>query len=319
MRSVSFVLFPKFSMIGLTSALEPLRVVNRYGGAEFSWRFVSADGQPVAASNGIPVSAGERVGTMRRPDIAVFCASYDAEQGLTRPVLNCVRRLARQGVLLAGVDSGQIMLAAAGVLDGYRAAIHWETLAGFRETYANVQVTDSAWEIDRDRMTAATGSAAIDMMLEFIAARIGREQSVFAAEQLGHRHLPGGGNEARLSPELRYQVDHPRIVRILRAMEDNPEDLLTTGELAAAGGMSVRQMERLFARHLGQPPRRLYREIRLVRAERLLTYSRLSVTDVAIACGFTSVAEFSRAYRKQHGAPPSKHRRREINAGHAGA
>ncbi len=316
MRSVAFVLFEKFSMIGLTSALEPIRVVNRFSEPEFTWRFVSVDGQPVAASNGIPVSAGEAVTSMQRPDIAIFCASYEAEQGLSRPVLNCARRLARQGVTLGAVDSGQIMLAAAGVLDGYRVAVHWETLAGFRETYDGVNVTDAAYEIDRNRMTAATGSAAIDMMLNYISKVIGLEQSLFAAEQLGHRHLPGEVSEARLPPELRYQVDHPRIVRILRAMEENPEEVLNTAELAAIGGVSVRQMERLFAQHLGQPPRRLYREIRLVRAERLLTYSKLGVTDVAMACGFTSVAEFSRAYKAQHGEPPSRHRRREISPGY---
>ena len=153
-------------------------------------------------------------------------------------------------------------------------------------------------------------------MLSYISAVIGPEQSIFAAEQLGHRQLPGEVSEARLPAELRYQVDNPRIVQILKAMEENAEELLSTSELAAIGGVSVRQMERLFAQNLGQPPRRLYREIRLVRAERLLTYSKLGVTDVAMACGFTSVAEFSRAYKKHHGAPPSKHRRREISAGY---
>ena len=123
MRSVAFVLFPKFSMIGLTSALEPLRVVNRFGNPEFSWRFVSPDGQAVAGSNGIPVSADQSVASMDRPDIAIFCASYEAEQGINKSVLSCARKLARQGVMLGGVDSGQIMLAAAGVLDGYRAAV----------------------------------------------------------------------------------------------------------------------------------------------------------------------------------------------------
>ncbi len=315
MRTVAFILFPKFSMIGLTSALEPLRVVNRYGDPEFSWRFVSADGEAVAASNGIPVSADQDVASMDKPDIAIFCASYEAERGIKASVLNCARRLARQGVRLGGVDSGQIMLAEAGVLDGYRASVHWETLAGFRETYSGIEVSSAAYEIDRDRMTAATGSAAIDMMLDFIAREVGAEQSVFAAEQLGHRPVPGEVTEARLPPEIRYQVDHPRIVQILKAMEENAEELLTTAQLAEVGGVSVRQMERLFASHLRQPPRKLYREIRLIRAQRLLTYSRLPVTDVAMACGFTSVAEFSRAYKNQHGAPPTVHRKRTISAG----
>ena len=53
---VVFLLVPRFSMIALYGALEPLRVANRFAGPTFSWRFVSADGQPVAASNEIPVS-----------------------------------------------------------------------------------------------------------------------------------------------------------------------------------------------------------------------------------------------------------------------
>jgi AraC family carnitine catabolism transcriptional activator len=53
---IMFVLVPGFSMIALYSALEPLRVANRFGGELFRWRFVSIDGEAVTASNGIPVS-----------------------------------------------------------------------------------------------------------------------------------------------------------------------------------------------------------------------------------------------------------------------
>lgn len=316
MRTVAFILFPKFSMIGLSGVLEPLRLVNRFADRqEFSWRFVSSDGAPVAASNGIPVSADESISSLARPDIAVFCASYEAEKNLSRAVLACARRLARQGTVLGAVDSAQFILAAAGVLDGYRTAAHWETTAGLRETYPAIIASDAAFEIDRDRMTAATGAAAIDMMLSFVARDVGRRESLYAAEQLGHRPVPGAASEARLPPDIRYQVTHPRLVSILRAMEENAEEVLTTHGLAEKGGISVRQMERLFAMHLGEAPRRFYRRIRLERAERLLTYSKLNVTAVAMACGFTSVAEFSRCYKTQFGEPPTRHRRREISPG----
>ncbi|MGL4528550.1 MAG: GlxA family transcriptional regulator, partial [Aestuariivirga sp.] len=53
---VSFLLVPKFSMIALYGALEPLRVANRFAGPTFSWRFFSEDGATVSASNDIPVS-----------------------------------------------------------------------------------------------------------------------------------------------------------------------------------------------------------------------------------------------------------------------
>ena len=69
-RDVVFVLFPRFSMIALFGALEPLRVANRFAGAVFSWRFVSADGEPVTASNDIPVSVTSSIREVGRPDLA---------------------------------------------------------------------------------------------------------------------------------------------------------------------------------------------------------------------------------------------------------
>ena len=102
-RDIAFLLIPRFSMIALFSALEPLRVANRFAGEVFAWRFVSIDGEAVAASNGIPVSVTASIDGLGRPDVMVACASYDQEAGMTRPVFNELRRLARNGTLLGGV------------------------------------------------------------------------------------------------------------------------------------------------------------------------------------------------------------------------
>ena len=77
---VVFLLVPKFSMIALYGALEPLRVANRFAGPTFSWRFVSADGHPVAASNDIPVSVSGTLSDVGTPDMAVISASYEPER-----------------------------------------------------------------------------------------------------------------------------------------------------------------------------------------------------------------------------------------------
>jgi AraC family carnitine catabolism transcriptional activator len=54
---------------------------------------------------------------------------------------------------------------------------------------------------------------------------------------------------------------------------------------------------------------RFYLGLRLERAQRLLTYSRLSVRDAGLASGFSSLAQFSRAYKARYGLAPSQHRR----------
>lgn len=296
-------------MIALFSALEPLRVANRFAGEVFAWRFVSMDGEAVVASNGIPVSVTASVESIGRPDAAMVCASYDHEAGMTRPVFNELRRLARNGTLLGAVDTGAFLLAGAGVLDGHRATCHWETLPAFRESYPDIDVAEETYIIDRGRMTASGGAAALDMMLDWLGAIESEALAQKVADTLVHtRHVNHPG-EARMPAGSRYRIYDARLVRAVRLMEEHVEDTLSLGDVAKAAEVSERQLERLFHRHLQSTPVGFYRQMRLDRAHRLLVYSRLSVRNVALATGFSTLAEFSRAFKQKYGKPPSHARR----------
>ena len=305
---VSFLLVQRFSMIALYGALEPLRVANRFAGEAFSWRFISADGKPVAASNGIPVSVSGNLAEIGKPAMAVVSASYEPEQGITRPMLAAIRKLARAKVLLCGIDTGSFLLARAGVLDGYRATCHWESLPGFRESFPAVTATEALYEIDRDRLTCAGGASAIDMMLAFIAKEMGRDLSVLVADQLVHFRSPDEQGQARASAQTRFGTRDPRLLAIIAAMEEQIEEPLSAEELAAIVGISVRHMERLFRDKLQARPKSFYRQLRLEKAERLLNYSRLGIRDISVAAGFSTLAEFSRAFRARTGSSPSRFR-----------
>jgi AraC family carnitine catabolism transcriptional activator len=305
---VSFLLVPKFSMIALYGALEPLRVANRFAGPTFSWRFISEDGAPVLASNDIPVSVSGSLADLGRPAMAVFSASYEPERGLTRPMLTAIRKLARGRVPLAAIDTGPFLLAAAGVLDGYRATCHWESLPGFRESYPKVLTEQSLYVTDRGRMTSAGGAAAIDMMLDWIGRLLGKPLAVAVADQLVHFRSMEQPSQARLPVAARYGIDDARLLKIISAMEEQSEDPLDAAALAAVAGISQRQMERLFRDKLGQRPMGFYLALRLEKAERLLTYSPMSVRDVSVACGFSSLPLFSRSFRARYGRPPSSFR-----------
>jgi AraC family carnitine catabolism transcriptional activator len=304
-RDIAFVLFPKFSMIALSGGLEPLRVANRFAGKVFSWRFVSVDGGPVSASNDIPVSVTGTLNDIGTPDLALFCASYEHETALTKPVCGAVGKLARRKVMLGAMDTGPFVLAEAGVLDGYRATCHWESLPGFRERYPNVLTTRGLYEIDRGRLTCAGGASSIDMMLDWIAKLHGQRLAVQVADQLLHFRLADGSDEARIPPETRYQTKDQRLIAIIRAMEEHLEDPLSCSALARHAGVSQRQMERLFRNDLQTTARSLYLHLRLERAERLLNYGDMSVRDAGLACGFSSLAQFSRMFRLHFGTPPS--------------
>jgi AraC family carnitine catabolism transcriptional activator len=307
---VVFHLVPRFSMISLYGALETLRVANRFAERKFSWRFVSARGEPISASNDIPVSVSGRLVDLSRPDMVVVCASYEPEQGATRPVLAAIRKLSAQKVLLAGIDTGSFILARAGALDGYRATCHWETLPGFRESFPRVIATQALIEVDRDRLTCAGGSSAIDMMLEWIRQLLGHEIAVTVADLLVHSRFAEQPNEVRIPAAARYGTGDARILSSIALMEEQLEEPRNVEELAIRAGVSVRQLERLFAAILKKRPMGFYLDLRLERAERLINYSALSVREVAVATGFSSLSQFSRSFKLKYGKPPSKWRRR---------
>lgn len=306
---VAFVLAPQFSMIALYSALEPLRVANRFLGPAFTWRFVSVDGGAVVASNGIPVSVSGRLADVGRPNLALVCASYEHEKAMTRGMLAGIRALARKGVWLGGLDTGAIVLAEAGVMDGIRATCHWETLAVMREAYPEVEVTDRLYEIDQARLTSSGGTVPLDMMLEWISSLHGPALGARVQDTLVHwRQTPGASGGEAAGRAARRTGDE-RLKAVVAAMEQHIEDNLRIGDLARLAGLSPRQLERAFRAAFGISPIAFYLGVRLERAEHLLTYGHMRVREVALATGFAALAGFSRAYKARYGLPPSRHRR----------
>ena len=307
---VVFHLLPKFSMIALFGALEPLRVANRFAPGSFAWTFTSDTGEDVHASNDIPVSVGKKLADIDRAAMVVVCASYEPEKAPRKPVLKALHRLASRQVVIAGIDTGPFFLAWAGLLDGRKATCHWESLPGFRETFPKVQVVQSLFEFDGDRLTCAGGSSTIDMMLAWIHQRLGRGVATQVADQLLHFRLPPGENTGRLPAASRYGTDDPRLLAAIRLMEEQVEDPVRAPQLAKASGVSLRQLERLFHSATGQRLMGFYLNLRLERAQNLLNYSAMTIQEIAVATGFSSLPEFSRAFRRMHGLAPSQFRKK---------
>lgn len=91
-------------------------------------------------------------------------------------------------------------------------------------------------------------------------------------------------------------------------MEDNLEMPLPIAGLCREIGVSRRQLDRLFARHVGKTPALYYRDIRLDRARGLVTQTFLPMSEIACASAFASQVHFSRAYAGRFGLPPSRDR-----------
>jgi transcriptional regulator GlxA family with amidase domain len=223
-------------------------------------------------------------------------------------VLGWLRRLDRQGLVIGGVSLGSYLLARAGLLAGYRSTVHWENLAAFAEEFPDLEVTNELFEIDRNRFTCSGGIAALDLMLDLIARQHGRDLAKAVSEQFIQERIRDRHDRQRMALPARLGVRHPKLLEVVRRMEESAEEPIARARLAAGVGLSSRQLERMFRRYLDRTPTRYYLELRLARARLLLLQTELPVLEVALACGFVSASHFSKCYRDVYGCTPRDQR-----------
>ena len=139
---------------------------------------------------------------------------------------------------------------------------------------------------EADMLTAEEGGVALEAYLEILSACMGGAQSA----------LP----EARHSGELSSRIEKFIEMHL-------PEPTLSPGEIAAANGISVRHLHRLFARR-GRTVADWIRARRLQECRRDLTNPQMrkkTITEIAFGWGFSDSAHFSHSFKRQFGSCPT--------------
>ena len=237
-QQIGFLLVPSFSMIAFASAVEPLRLANRTSGkALYSWLLLSRDGGPVTASNGIILhpDASMESAEARHLQMLIVCSGIGGHLYEDRAVFSWLRRVERQGMDVGRALHRQPHSARAGLLDGYRCTIHWENLTGFTEEFPDIEVTSELFEIDRNRFTCSGGTAALDMMLNLIARQHGHELAAAVSDQFIHERIRDQHDHQRMALPARLGVRHPKLIAVIKLMQENLEEPLGRGDLAEKG------------------------------------------------------------------------------------
>jgi len=308
---VGFLLIPEFALMSYASAVEPLRAANRLSGRTlYVWKHISPDGQPVRASNGVMILPDHGTSEPVLLDLLLVCAGGNPATFDHAPTFAWLRSLARNATRIGGTSGGPYVLARAGLLAGYRCTVHWEHAPALAEELPDLEVTNTLFEIDRDRLTCAGGTAALDMMAALIEADHGHELAAAVSDWLVHKQIRDGHDPQRMALRERLGVANSKVLETVARMEANIEEPVSLASLAAEAGVSLRQLERLLRTHLGRTLSEQYLEVRLGRAQSLLRQTVLPILEVAMACGFVSASHFSRTYKARFDHSPKEERRR---------
>jgi transcriptional regulator GlxA family with amidase domain len=241
-------------------------------------------------------------------NIAFVCGGLAIKRQPNAQLTAALHQLAQKNVALGALCSGAHALANAGLLDHFKAAVHWDQLSGMREEYPSVAFSDQLFVIDRQRYTCGNGLAPLYLMLEIIKTDLGRATAKAISALLFLDRIRDESDQQRVPLQARVGVFNERLIEAAALMEANIEEPLEIWDIANLVGVSQRQIERLFKRYVGMTPAQFYLELRLRRARELLHQTSLTATEISIACGFCSGQHFSKSYRSLYGCTPSAER-----------
>ncbi|WP_116473924.1 choline metabolism transcriptional regulator GbdR [Zobellella maritima] len=302
---VGFLLVDNFTMISLASAIEPLRMANQLSGQPlYEWVMLTETGEPVRASDNLLVTPDHSIQDCGHLDMMILCGGVGISNARSRNMRAWLQQQAKRRVKIGAVCTGSYLLADAGVLTGYRCTLHWEYMAAFKEAYPHLETSNALYCIDRDRLTSSGGTVPMDMMLHLIEKEHSSALSTAICDMFLCERIREGQEEQRVPLRHTVGTAQPKLAEVVALMEANLEEPITLDELAYYVGLSRRQVERLFQRHVKCSPSRYYLNLRLKRARQLLRQTSFSIIEIATACGFVSTPHFSKCYRENFGVPP---------------
>lgn len=305
---IGFILTPDYSLMSLTSAVEPLRAANHLAGRELyhpSYYAVTGGFAASTSGGGFPCLPLSQVGPL---DLALVVAGGNPMQYENATLTRGLRNLHARKIRLGGISGGAAILARQGLMEGRRFTLHWAHIDALAEHAPDLLIERALYVIDRDRYTCAGGVAALDMMCAIIARDHGATFARAVADWFIHPR-PRTADEPQQSPMAeRLDLRHPLLVAAVDLMFSHLADPLSPDQIAAQVGCSNRQLQRLFNDQLGAPMMQFYREMRLKKADELVQQSTLSMLDIALVTGFANAAHFSRLYAQRFGQPPARRR-----------
>lgn len=300
---VEILLARGFVATELGLAFDCFRIANRLTAKDlFRLRLVSVGHETVLSSlGGIAVSVQPLDSITDLPDLIIVTGGTGMARALRKflPRLQRVRHAGGRALALS--DAAQALLTAGAAPE---AAVHWEGRpvleeAGLADRGSNVLYLRSGTLITSAGM-AATADVVLALIAEMATPALARD---VARVLLLDRPRMADTEQPKTASALVSLPDGP-LRAALKVMEATLEFPRSTARIAETAGLSTRQLERLFARHLGKSPRAYYGDLRLHRARTLIETSTLSLTEIAVACGFESPAHFSRVFKQRYGMTP---------------
>jgi len=264
----------------------------------------------LTSRDGFALNATQDYSAIRQADIVVVPYWAHVLECPPQALLDSLVQARDNGAEIVGLCLGSFVLGYAGILDGKRAATHWEFERQFQSLFPAVELDINALYVDDDNIITSAGTAAaLDCCLYIIRQRFGSE----VANQIARRmivppHREGGQAQFIAQPVPETTRD-ARINHLIDYLQRNISQPLSLDVLAESVAMSRRTLTRHFMKATGMSVVSWITAERLRRSQLLLESSSLPIEAVAEQVGYLSAVTWRQQFKARFGVSPAEWRK----------
>ena len=269
----------------------------------------------MTSQDGFALQATHDFSALAQADIVVVPYWPHVLERPPQTLLDSLNQARQHGAEIVGLCLGAFVLGYAGLLEGKRAATHWEYERPFQSLFPQVQLDINALYVDDDRLITSAGTAAaLDCCLYIIRQRFGS----VVANQIARRmivppHREGGQAQFIAQPVPENTRD-TRINCLIDYLQRHIHERHNLDSLAEVVSMSRRTLTRHFVKATGMTVADWLTTERLRRSQILLESGSLPIETVAEQVGFVSPVTYRQQFKSRFGVSPAEWRKTFRNA-----
>lgn len=275
------------------------------------WQVAGLSDRPFLSSSGVQIIPDVAISSALLGDLdylVIFgCQSTEAARNYSEALRSFIRQAIRRHVHIAVIDNASFTLAEAGFLNNKQVCVHWRHRQEFRQRYPAIAVMDNnLFFTDGLISSCAGGTGAIDLAVELIAKKAGREN---ALKGLADMMVDEARNDQHLLKSIAVSLPPgQRLHRAIALMRSWLSADQNIEDIALHIGVSRRQMDRLFQNSFGVTAHAYWQEMRLQYVSWRLLNSSAPVRALAMEVGMQEQGYLNRLFRQRFGCSPSAYR-----------
>src|SRR5262245_27598789 len=265
---------------------------------------------PVRIIGGAALTTEYGLDTFASAQTVIVPGVSDVHARCSAELIAALGQAHNRGARIVSICSGAFALAAAGLLDGRRAATHWRYASLLQQRFPLVRVDPDVLYVDDGQVLTSAGSAAgLDLCVHLVRADFGPSIANAVARRLVISPHRDGGQAQFIEAPVAAAIDDDRITQSMAWALANLDQLITVESLARHARMSTRTYLRRFKQCNGTSPIRWLINQRIQASLPLLETTGTPIEEVATAVGFDNAVTYRHHFAVALRTSPSAYRR----------